>query len=162
MIFCHVWTWNQDNRLSDKLEFTDRTCTSTANNKVGSLICSTHITDKVHYLQVWKFLTFHGIQNLLMIELTRLPDELNIRLLNEVKVFNDWTIDSSCSEATTNEEDCFLIRGKTEALTWLFNREWGREYVLTNRVTRHDNLISREETLHTFVSNANLLHTLWQ
>ena len=66
-------------------------------------------------------------------------------------------IDSSSSEAASDDEHGLLVGVKTEALARLFFCDTGLQKILPYGVARHDYLVSREEALHAFVSYAHFL-----
>ena len=91
-----------------------------------------------------------------------MPDKLYAAFFHQVEVLEYTLVDGSCAKAATYEQDGLLFRVETELLACFFRGDGSFQYILANRITGHDNLVCREETLHSFVSHTDLFSLLGQ
>ena len=120
MVFGHIRTGHEDHRFADETEFGNTTSPSTADDKVGSAIGTTHVGNEVRHFQVRDALPLQPFGNLGTVIFTRLPEELDVVRLNKVKMSEYTLVDGTCAKASAHQKNNLLIRIKSEVTGSLF------------------------------------------
>ena len=163
MVFSYIWTRNQDYRFAYQAKLADRTCSSTTYHQVGSPVGSTHIADEVHNLKVLYWLMLcQGVHYGFVVVFTSLPYYLHVSILYHVEMVDDTFVYSSCSKTSAYYEDSLLGWFESESLACFFFCYVSLKNILSYRVTCHDNLVGREESVHTFIGHTYLACLLCQ
>ena len=97
-----------------------------------------------------------------MIIFASLPDELDTRLLDQVEMLQHTFVDGAGTQTAAHQQDGFLLWVQTEALDCFLAGDSGFQQRLPDRISRHDNLLGWEETLHSIVGHADFLRFLGQ
>lgn len=115
VVFGHIRTGHQDDRLAQQAELADGTGPGTADYNVGRLIGSTHVADEVgdHHIVGLADLVelFHDLG---MVILARLPDKLYPTLADMIEMAQDTLVDGAGTEAAANNEYGLVERIQTE------------------------------------------------
>ena len=93
---------------------------------------------------------------------SRLPDKLHTGSRDGRKISEHTLVQSTRSQATAYQEHRFQPRQQTEVGQSLFAAFGILQQTLTDRVSRQDDFLFREKTLHSVVSHTNLIGPLGQ
>ena len=156
MVLGHIRTWYKDYWLAYETELWNAAGSSAADNQVGSLVSGAHIGDEIGNHQIRDILSLQSLCNLGAIVFACLPDKLGISCLYQVEVLQHALVDGAGAKATTYQQNGFLGRIETKGLDGILARNLCVEQSLTYGISCKDNLVGREETLHSLVSHTDL------
>ena len=86
-----------------------------------------------------------------------MPDYLHITLLDIIQVLHHAFVDRPGTKRTTYYQNGLFLRVESETLNGFCLGHLVFQQGLTYRIARHDDFFGREETLHPFVGNTNLI-----
>ena len=97
-----------------------------------------------------------------MVVLTSLPDNLHSTFLDIIQVLHHAFVDRPGTKRTTYNQNGLLLRIESETLNGFCLGHLVLQQSLTYRIASHDDFLGREETLHSFVGNTNLISLFCQ
>ena len=122
------------------------------------LVCRSHVGYEVHHFQhLHVIVGCHFLHDALVVVFAGLPYELHSRLLYLLEMSQYALVNGACSKAATHNEYRLLLRVESELFHGILMAYFRVHDILSDGISRHHYLVSREETLHAVVGNAYLV-----
>ena len=157
MVLGDIGRGHQNRGLAQQLQFRDGAGTGSGDNEVGGTIGHVHVADERHLHHVLHARRFEGLTALLVIELARLPDDLDVigPLTDVLQAADDGVVDGARSQAAADDEDGLLGGVKAHGLAGLFGCRPTVEQVAPDGIAGKHNLFGREKALHAFIGHTD-------